>query len=287
MQCCLNCVTVNDVPEFLLKNPTVNDNAVIILSNSNDSLLRIALQLQGIISYFPVRAATLSEYDSDVIPKFHLTAEAPIWDPGSSPYSLQEDSMLNFRGKIVSTVTTSRGQITMQVNAVCSSLFTSDCVIDATDDNNFDIYLESFVQISLTSTSRRAAISHDELAKCRDIHPDHVKAMVQRTTQKGAQTKANPALSRQFWTNDCMLQYRCLSHPVFTDMMLSNMYLRRNNKCAQVFASGFGWVCVYLMKSKGEANKALSLMFQRQGMSPSIVMDRSKEQTLGKFHRKL
>ncbi len=37
----------------------------------------------------------------------------------------------------------------MQVNAVCSSLFTPYCVIDATDDNNFGINLETFAQISL------------------------------------------------------------------------------------------------------------------------------------------
>ncbi len=74
--------------------------------------------------------------------------------------------MLDFRGQLVSTVTMTMGQITMQVNAVCSSPFASYCVVDATDDNNFGIYLESFVQISLTSTSRRAAVNYDKLAKC-------------------------------------------------------------------------------------------------------------------------
>ncbi len=60
----------------------------------------------------------------------------------------------------------------MQMNAVCSSSFASYCVVDATDDNNFGIYLESFVQISLTSTSRKAAVDHHELAKRWGIHPD-------------------------------------------------------------------------------------------------------------------
>ncbi len=138
---------------------------------------------------------TLSEYNSDVIPKFHLTAEAPVWDPDPSTYSLQEDSMLDFRGYIVSTVTTTRGQITMQVNAVCRSPFISYCVIDATDDDNFGIYLESFVQVFLTSTSRKAAASHDELAKRWVIHLDCAKATVQCTTQRGVHTIANPTLS--------------------------------------------------------------------------------------------
>ncbi len=87
--------------------------------------------------------------------------------------------MLDFRGRIVSTVTTTRGQIIMQVNAVCSSPFASYCVVDATDDDNFGIYLESFVQISLTSTSRKAAVDHHKLAKRWGIHPDHAKATIQ------------------------------------------------------------------------------------------------------------
>ncbi len=132
MQCRLNGVTVNDMPKFLLKNPSVNDHSVIIPSDMDDSPLHISLKLLGITSYFPVQATTMSEYDSGVILKFHLTTEALVWDPGTLSYSLQEDSMLDFRGLIISTVTTTRGQIKMQVNAVCSSLFASYCVIDAT-----------------------------------------------------------------------------------------------------------------------------------------------------------
>ncbi len=145
MQCPLNGATINDEPKFLFKNPTVNDHAVIIPSDIDESTLYISLMLEGVTIYFPVQAVTLCKYKSDIIQKFHLTAEALVWDPGSSSYSLQEDSMLNFKGQIVSTVTTTRGQIMMQVNAVSSSLFTSNCVIDATDENNFVIYLKLFV----------------------------------------------------------------------------------------------------------------------------------------------
>ncbi len=83
----------------------------------------------------------------------------------------------------------------MQVNAVCSSPFSSYCVVDATNDNNFGTYLELFVQISLTSTSRRSAVGHNELAKCWCIHLDHANATIQCTTQRGVHTIVNPALS--------------------------------------------------------------------------------------------
>ncbi len=86
------------MPKFLLKNPMVNDHAIIFLPDMDDSRLCILLKLQGVTSVFPVQAATLSEYNSEIIPKFHLTAKTPVWDPGLSSYSSQEDSMLDFRG---------------------------------------------------------------------------------------------------------------------------------------------------------------------------------------------
>jgi transposase len=41
------------------------------------------------------------------------------------------------------------------------------------------------------------------------------------------------------------------------------------------------------MKHKGDAHEALSLLFHRDGVPPVMVMDGSKEQTLGDFRRKL
>ncbi len=75
------------------------------------------------------------------------------------------------------------------------AIFASYSVDNATDYANFGTYLESFVKIPLTSTSRRPAISHVKLAKCWGIQPIGVKAAVQQTTQRGVYTIANPKLS--------------------------------------------------------------------------------------------
>ncbi len=69
--------------------------------------------------------------------------------------------------------------------------------------------------------------------------------------------------------------------------MFARTMSRRGNKCALVFSSDFGWSGAYPMQTKGEAHEALSLMFQREGVTPLMVIDSSKEQTLGKFHQKL
>ena len=57
----------------------------------------------------------------------------------------------------------------------------------------------------------------------------------------------------------------------------------RKNRYAQVFASRFGWVWVYPMRSKSEAHEGLSLLAQRDGVPPTIIIDGSKEQTMGEF----
>ena len=58
------------------------------------------------------------------------------------------------------------------------------------------------------------------------------------------------------------------------------------NKYAQVFCTQFGWSRVFPMRRKANAHEGLSLMAQRDGVPIAIIMDGSKEQTLGKFRTK-
>ena len=48
----------------------------------------------------------------------------------------------------------------------------------------------------------------------------------------------------------------------------------------------FGWVRAFAMPKKSCAHEALSLLFKREGVPSTMVMDGSKEQTLGKFATK-
>jgi hypothetical protein len=84
-----------------------------------------------------------------------------------------------------------------------------------------------------------------------------------------------------------MLRYRRLPHQVFSDTMFTGTTSQRGNKCTQIFATPFGWCRAHPIKRKGEAHEALSLLFHRNGVSPSMVLDGSKEQTLSNFRCKL
>ncbi len=139
----------------------------------------------------------------------------------------------------------------------------------------------------LMTLQQKLAVDSNMLAQCWGIPLHKAKQPVQRTTQHGVRNTANPTLLHQFCTNDCILQYCCLHHTEFTDTMFASTQSRCSNKCAQTFSSNFGWSCAYPMKTKGELHETLTLMFQCEGVPPLMVMDSSKEQTLGKFHQKL
>ncbi len=84
-----------------------------------------------------------------------------------------------------------------------------------------------------------------------------------------------------------MLQYKCVLHTMFSDMLFAGSVSQQGNKMAQVYATPFGWACAHPIKRKGDAHETLSLVFQCGGVPPTMVTDDSKEQTKGEFRKKL
>ncbi len=101
--------------------------------------------------------------------------------------------------------------------------------------------------------------------------------------QRGVWTCLNPTLSRWFPTNDRMLRYKHVLHTMFRDMLFAGSVLQQDNKMAQAYATSFGWARAHPMKRKGDAHETLSLVFQRDGVPPTMVTNDSKEQTKGEF----
>ena len=54
----------------------------------------------------------------------------------------------------------------------------------------------------------------------------------------------------------------------------------------QVYTTGFHWSRAHPMKKKSDAHETLSLVFQRDGVPPRMIMDGSKEQTQDRFKKK-
>ena len=87
--------------------------------------------------------------------------------------------------------------------------------------------------------------------------------------------------------NDRNLHDHYLAHPVFSDTMFASTVSRRGNRCAQVYATDFGWARAFPMASRSEAHETLSLLFARDGVLPACFCNNAKEMVQGKFNQQL
>jgi hypothetical protein len=204
----------------------------------------------------------------------------------------QETAMTDYSGNIISNDAVRGPSQTLIINELHS--LTTD-MADMTHEHNFHQVLASHVVISSVDASlnghvrsrKSAPIDFKTLAARWMVSPDCAKRTVQLTTQRGVRTCLNPTLARRFPTNDRMLRYKRLPHTTFTDTMFAGTSSRSGNKCAQVYSTSFGWARAHPMTRKGEAHETLSLLFHRDGVPPTMVLDGSKEQCNGDFKRKL
>ena len=70
-----------------------------------------------------------------------------------------------------------------------------------------------------------------------------------------------------------------MPHNLFSDTMFAGTVLSCKNMGAQVFCTSYGWCRPYPMKSKGEANGALSKVFKQVGVPTNLITDNAWEVT--------
>jgi hypothetical protein len=262
-----NDLRVNDEPKYMALNPS-NDHHAIVIPGKGDNAteLRIPLALKGVISYFPSSKPTREEYEStDLSLCLELTYESPEWDPSSPMFGEQEAAMLDSNGNLRDSIVDKRHLSSLHRESVST---------------DFGLALQRMAK-------PQYSIQPMVLAKNWNIGLKTAQQTLDATLQRGVRTTLHPTLLRRFRTNDRQLRYRRLAHDMFTDTLkagVSSWF--RLNRYAQVFATRFGWVRVFPMQKKSQAHEALSLLVQRDGVPPVMIMDGSKEQTMGKFRQK-
>ena len=292
MQCRVNDVKVSEIPKCMTDNPTDETHALMIYDDDDPTwVTHFPLALRGVTSLLNVRKPTLTEYNSDIHPRFHLTSEHLTWDPSTTMYEEQEVAMIDHHGEIVrdGNTTARRCMIVSELSSL-----TTDAV-DFTDNDNFHVALQSCVIASIGSTSatghiksmQNKPIDHLTLAERWMIPPNKALQTIKMTTQKGVRTCLNPSLSQRYPTNDRFLRYQRLPENLFGNTLIAGMKSTHGNTCAQVWTARNGWKRAYPIKRKGLAHEALSLLFRHDGVPPCMVLDGSKEQTLGDFRQKL
>ena len=86
-------VAVNDVPKIHKEDPTADDHAITFLETG----FQIALSLWGIFSYFLTSKPT---HDDLLNPNEVYILSPATWNPHSDAYSTNEESMLDWEGKM-------------------------------------------------------------------------------------------------------------------------------------------------------------------------------------------
>jgi hypothetical protein len=76
MQCQVNDVIVDNMPKFLMSDPTDHMHALTIIDPHQPAqTVILPLALQGVTLLLNVRGITLDEWNSDTFKQLHLTSE--------------------------------------------------------------------------------------------------------------------------------------------------------------------------------------------------------------------
>ena len=98
----MNDIAVNDVPKFIMMQPTAEDHAIVVLDPDDPtSHLILPLELDGVVSYLLVHQVTHADFDSGRYSPIIMTNEHLTWDPQSPWFSDQEVSMTDLAGNVV------------------------------------------------------------------------------------------------------------------------------------------------------------------------------------------
>ena len=186
-----------------------------------------------------------------------LTAEKLDWEPNDTRFQESEEAMISYGDQLMEK---DDNENTLIISSMTSLIVPS---ADITGDYNFGTILESKVCVSAANTSigqsskleasmtkqqpgkkiltsQRKMVDAPILAKRWNIPLDRAKKTVLATTQRGVLHVTNPSIMRRFPTNDRMLRYNRLTHPLFTDTLLAGTASQRGHKFAQVFATSYG-----------------------------------------------
>ena len=187
MQCRVNDIMIDETPKFLAKTPTPETHAIVAHDPEGEpeKPFIMPLSLKGVTSYLPVHRPTTREWDSGLYPRIDLTSETLTWDPASTLYQEQEETLTDHRGELI---VHDRHDTPMTISAITSF---AQPYADISEAHNLVSALERQVKVcsveSLTrpgaiASTRSKAVDARTLAMRWQIPIDRAKRTVKRTT---------------------------------------------------------------------------------------------------------
>ncbi len=130
-----------------------------------------------------------------------MTSEVLTWDPTTTLYEEQEAAMVDYSGRVATTMRPLMMHINSLVTDLLSSLTTDQADV-INDENLYDVLASNVQILSFESSlnghirSRKIApIDPQTLATHWMISPERAKKTVVMATQRGVRTCLNPTLS--------------------------------------------------------------------------------------------
>jgi hypothetical protein len=294
-----NGVTVNETPKFVADHPTDQDH-VILVPNPGDDELRIPLQIRGTTSTFPTRRPTAAEFAE--CRHVELTYDDPEWDPSTKSYEEQESAMTDSAGRLLETGDRITSRFIESAVSNESSRTSARTIADMSSQSTavlldvdprlcageFSQQLQENVivrDVSAASSRRKDRVDASILARNWGLGLEAAAKTVQVTTQRGARTTLHPSLTRRAKTNDRHIRYRRLSRNLYGDLLESKVKSLKGNKYAQIFAADNGWCRAFGLKQKSAAPDALSILFARDGVPPTMIVDGGRELISAKYRK--
>ena len=178
-----------------------------------------------------------------------MTVEEPEWDPWTTRFKSQEESMTDSAGKLIEK------SVKWGNERIIAALHTLPQGEQPATD--FGLALARTVNTPtpriaskgkkpvsvkvLNTSSRRNPLSPQILARRWGTHLETAKRTLDATTQRGVRSVLNLTTTCRYRTNDRQLRYRRLSHDMFTDTLEASVCSWfRQNQYAQVFATALG-----------------------------------------------
>jgi hypothetical protein len=137
-----------------------------------------------------------------------------------------------------------------------------------------------------TVKKRKGFVDAASLAANWKIGLELARLTVNGTTQRAVQDFTHSTGGRRIKPYAWMLKWPRLQCPFYTNTLHGKMVSLRGNKCAQIYATTFGFVAAHPIKTKLEAHLTLNEVFWTVGIPSSMIPDNAKELTEGKFRRK-
>ncbi len=179
------------------------------------------------------------EYKDKNIPKCRLVPKSPPWDPSTLLHSSQEDGMINYKGRLIGKFSTDPHGPDMTVNSVVSAFYMA---VDITDNKNFATALDHHIKVDMTKKCRQpiSPLHSGSLpltpTACLALGYSSTQGQEDSPVHHSAWCKEHCKPKCRFHSNNCMLQYHCLHHTIFTDTLFASTQSRHGNKYAKIIS---------------------------------------------------